>query len=318
MTDLRNDDSSVVLHEHIWNNKHIKIDKKSFFYKTFYDCNINTIGDLCDAKGAFSWEIARSKGLQNSDFMKWAGIIHAIPKAWKQQIKMERPPEENDGLYQRDVCLTFKGKNIDIRQISTREIYNFKVEKLFKPPTAQLNLCNRMQVENIDWNIIYSRIYSTTVDSYLRFFQYKVLNNILYLNRDLYRFKLLDNASSCSFCSIQLETIDHLFVECIETKNLYFQIRVWLGTYNVYLPEISKVNIILGVDDITTNFIILLFKYCLYKGRDSKRPPSLPFFQNLLCHYEKIELLVAKTKNLIDKHNDKWKNVKKALLYKDI
>lgn len=106
-------------------------------------------------------------------------------------------------------------------------------------------------------------------------------------------------------------------MECIETKKLYFEIRNWLGTYNVnvYLPEINKVNvnIILGVDDVTTNFIILLFKYCLYKGRDSKRAPSLSFFQNLLSHYEKIELVVAKTKNLIDKHNDKWTNVIKAL-----
>lgn len=79
------------------------------------------------------------------------------------------------------------------------------------------------------------------------------------------------------------------------------------------MPESSKFNVILGVDDIAINFIILLFKFCLYKARESKKIPTLSIFLNLLSHYEKIEFLVAKSKNKVKNHNHKWKKIKNAL-----
>jgi len=36
----------------------------------------------------------------------------------------------------------------------------------------------------------------------------------------------------------------HVFVECIESKNFYFEIRNWLEQYSVNLPQCDKHNII--------------------------------------------------------------------------
>ena len=164
----------------------------------------------------------------------------------------------------------------------------------------------------INWDKIYSRIYTTTVDSYLRMFQYKILNNVLYLNRDLHRFKISEDPS-CSLCHVSSETIDHLFVECLEAKNYYFEIRDWLEEYEIALPSSNKENIILGVDGTTENFIILLYKFSIYKQREKQKSPSLQQFKNLLKQYEIIEKKVAISKNKIHIHKKKWEKLQNQI-----
>ena len=72
------------------------------------------------------------------------------------------------------------------------------------------------------------------------------------------------------------------------------------------LPVLNKQNIILGVDDMTINFIILLYKYSLYKQREKQKPPSLQQFKNLLKYYELIERKMTINKNKTHIHNKKW------------
>ena len=49
-----------------------------------------------------------------------------------------------------------------------------------------------------------------TYNTYLRRFQYKTLNNILYLNNKLYT-PNLSNSPLCSFCKHENDTILHIF-----------------------------------------------------------------------------------------------------------
>jgi len=153
------------------------------------------------------------------------------------------------------------------------------------------------------------RIYTTTIDTYLRMFQYKILNNVLYLNFDLHRFKIIDSPT-CSLCHSYPETIDHFFIECTEAKNYYIQIKNWLKEYSsVQLPESNKFNILLGVEDVVVNFIILLYKYSLYNARQNKGSVSLLLFINLIKKYEYIERIVAGSRNKNTYHEKKWEKL---------
>ena len=58
-----------------------------------------------------------------------------------------------------------------------------------------------------------------TIESSLRSFQYKILNNILYLNEKLFKFKTVDSPL-CSLCKTENESTLHLFCECAVTSNL--------------------------------------------------------------------------------------------------
>ena len=50
-------------------------------------------------------------------------------------------------------------------------------------------------------------------EPYLRSFQYKVLNSILYTNELLCKIGYVSNPN-CSFCHQTIETISHIFFDC--------------------------------------------------------------------------------------------------------
>ena len=311
ISDQKVNDPTTVCRQYLWNNKHIKIGQKSIFYKEFSNCNINKVENLYDRNYDLTWAYVKSKGLKDKDYIKWAGIISAIPSSWKALVKGNKNGLKKDK--DTKIYLDFMNKKLDLEKVKTNMIYQCLIDKKFRIPSSQQNIEKRINQENpLDWTKIYSRIYLTSIDTYSRYFQYKILNNILYLNRDLHRFKILGH-SSCSFCSLYPETIDHIFVECIESKNFYFDIRNWLLKFDIFLPECNKLNIILGVDDTMLNYILLLYKMCLYKAREKRKIPNLIMFKNCLKHNEKIEYKLAKEKDVVPKHKNKWNKISIAL-----
>ena len=64
----------------LWNNKEIRIDGKSVFYKNFFDNNIiNTIQLLCEMTNIESFNVVRDSGLNNSNFLVWIGLRQSVP-----------------------------------------------------------------------------------------------------------------------------------------------------------------------------------------------------------------------------------------------
>ena len=55
------------------------------------------------------------------------------------------------------------------------------------------------------------------IDTGTRVFQYKILNNILYLNKHLYKIKVVESPL-CSLCQKENETFEHLFLDCTFSK----------------------------------------------------------------------------------------------------
>jgi len=54
----------------IWNNKEIKIDGKSVFYKQYFNMNIKYANDLLfDKSNIESFNVLRSEGLTRSNFL---------------------------------------------------------------------------------------------------------------------------------------------------------------------------------------------------------------------------------------------------------
>ena len=64
-----------------------------------------------------------------------------------------------------------------------------------------------------DWRNIYSLPRITTINKYLSSFQYKICNNILFLNKKLFVF-WMKNTPLCSFCTKKDESLLHIFGKC--------------------------------------------------------------------------------------------------------
>ena len=64
-----------------------------------------------------------------------------------------------------------------------------------------------------DWRNIYSLPRITTINKYLSSFQYKICNNILFLNKKLFVF-WMKNTPLRSFCTKKDESLLHIFSKC--------------------------------------------------------------------------------------------------------
>ena len=114
-----------------------------------------------------------------------------------------------------------------------------------------------------------------TIDSSLRSFQYKILNNILYLNERLYKFNVVDSPL-CSLCGAYNESIKHLFCTCTVTQRLWDQLKSWMDEV-ISFPILEPKTVILDLcSEKTSNYtlinhIILTFKcYIFLKRKEGK------------------------------------------------
>ena len=74
---------------------------------------------------------------------------------------------------------------------------------------SQVYFEDLFQNKYIDSKHVYLLPRQLTVITNLRIFQYKILNNVLYLNEELFSFKKIP-CSLCSFCQSENETPVHL------------------------------------------------------------------------------------------------------------
>ena len=74
--------------------------------------------------------------------------------------------------------------------MSPLNIYTTLLHKKQTPPTAQQKITDKYSETSINWEKVNSLPFHTTLDSKLREFQYKILNNIVFTNDQLFRFGL--------------------------------------------------------------------------------------------------------------------------------
>ena len=83
------------------------------------------------------------------------------------------------------------------------------------------------------WESIYTKPFKTTPDTKLRWFQFRILR-LLSTNSFLFKLKLSATAN-CSFCRIDIETIYHLFWECVHVQ------KFWNSLSDMLLEKCSHV-----------------------------------------------------------------------------
>ena len=149
-----------------------------------------------------------------------------------------------------------------------------------------------------------------TADTILRVFQYKILNNVLFVNKMFLKFRKVESRS-CSFC--KAETHIHLFSRCRRTSILQRQLQEFFSTA-LDLLRIWAQCAIFGFLDcalehkLLINHILLIFKNYLYQARENK---DLNF--NILKNYlTKIRDLEANLKTN-DKYNKTWTAISNIL-----
>ena len=123
------------------------------------------------------------------------------------------------------------------------------------PPTSRKLLSNKFGIDDQNiWSSVYLLPAGVTLDTKIRMFQYKILNNILYVNQRLYHMNLVESPF-CSLCKREIESISHLFRKC------EFSTRLWAETQRWRSPAIALPHLIFHLLQFHIDFLPHLI-YC--------------------------------------------------------
>ena len=191
---------SCILSQYLWFNKFIIVDNSYVNFTNFSTKSINFVSDLVNQNCNFKiWETLKNEyHLDNKLYFQWMQLIQAIALIWKQKINDTEKNVENSYVIQ-DHHLIKNTRKIAIDKLTTTEIYSLLPLSLGNTLTSEKYFDKVFSNENFDWKKIYILPRLVTINSFQRNFQYKILHNILYLNRMLFIFSKT-KTPLCSFC----------------------------------------------------------------------------------------------------------------------
>ena len=114
-------------------------------------------------------------------------------------------------------------------------------------------------------------------EPYVRAFQYKILNSILYTNSKLY--KIGYNADDkCSFCESEPETLPHFFFHCVYSQHFWKQVESYYYSLTKEFFLLTLQYVLIGI--ITSkcpllNYLLLIAKVYLWDCRGSEMLPNI-------------------------------------------
>ena len=136
-------------------------------------------------------------------------------------------------------------QNLPLDKSSSKEIYSILISNIVNKPTSNIYFEQLFENTTLDQNKIYLSPRLVSFDTTLRSFQYKILNNILFLNKKLYTFGIT-NTDLCSFCNAVEETPIHIFFDCVQVKCLWERLQIKFQN-DFILPSLTPQAAILGL-----------------------------------------------------------------------
>ena len=113
-------------------------------------------------------------------------LLHAIHKSWKEDLCNVK--ENIHNLIIQDRHVIRKHHMYFLNMLSGKEILNFLIAQKEEQTASRLYYQKEFSNTNLDWKKIYLLVCIATKDSTMRAFQFKLLNNVLYLNKMLFKF----------------------------------------------------------------------------------------------------------------------------------
>ena len=184
-------------------------------------------------------------------------------------------------------------------------------------PTARQKLSNKYSKIDIDWEKVYTLAFQCTLDTKIREFHYKILNCLIFTNVKL-NFIGVVESPNCTFCQEAAESVEHLLFSCRISSEFWKHVLSWLRDNDVHVETINESDVIFGkfdiVDDyILINHILLLAKYYIYCRKCHNSVPSIRGFIARARRVFNIELHIAREKNKLLFHFQKWEKLTNAL-----
>ena len=183
---------------------------------------------------------------------------------------VKQTSENTSLLVVKDHYLLRGSRIIILEMLSSKELYSLLISTIDHQPTSQKYFDNLFPNIELPWKEIYLTAREATANSHLRCFHYKIINNVLYLNKKLFQYGKTQSPL-CAFCHIEAEATLHAFHTCSVTKILWNQLLLFFETdldFHDVTPQTAVFGFIneLGINlNILQNHVLLTFKLYGYQ-----------------------------------------------------
>ena len=294
--------------EIVWNNSNIYVGNNTVFYKTWLGLGIKYIKDIYDysSKQFYSFEkIKEIYNVPNEDFLKYFSLVQSISNYWKSQLKHE------NGL------IPIESKIINqIFEVKQTNKFAYKLllqSDKNEEDKSEQKWNSTFTNEGLNWKKNYTTPILATGDIKIREFQYKCLKRIIPSNVFLHKCKLVDS-SLCDFCHMEIETVNHMFWECMYVQTFWMQLKNYLNE-NGFEIDITLKTSTFGIQDQQTNenklknVMILLAKYFIFKNKCKKTIPNLEAFKFYIKNRLTVEKEISLLKDKLREFQLNWEIV---------
>ena len=278
-------------HEYIlWNNKKILIEGKTVFYRHYFDKDVIFTKDLLyDMTNTESFRAMKEQGLTNSNFLVWTGLRQSVPLKLRVNIQ------------------NFKTV-IDLENYKCKNYYKHLINFIYEKPRKWDKLSQEFYLRENQLSEVYLLPLRVASEPYVRSFQYKVLNYILYTNDRLFKIGYVSNPN-CTFCKENRETIHHILFECSFSKCFWDMVSSCILNRLGRCGCLSIRDIMIGIlkegMDLI-NYIVILGKTYLWTCRCKGINPIFDHFKKILEMKYETEKYIAFKTNKIRQFKKKW------------
>ena len=140
---------------------------------------------------------------------------------------------------------------ITLDKLTSTGIHSILTLKVQNKPSSNICFENLFNYHDTDLTAIYMLSRLVTDNIYMRSFQYKILNKILYLDKKLHIFGI-KSSPLCFFCNLNDKTPFHIFYECDRVKFLWSEL-VQCFQNTLILPTLTPQTAILEILDPVSN-----------------------------------------------------------------
>ena len=184
--------------------------------------------------------------------------------------------------------------------ISSKKVVRKYLDKWENKMQINFNLCK--------WSLVFKVPFTCTVDTKLRWFQFRLIHRILGTNSFLFKINKVDS-NVCVFCKEEEETLIHLFCSCIYSINFWTSLVYWVkDKIDISLYLDNKVILFGNANNSLKclNLILLLSRFHIYKMKMNEKLPSFSLFKKDIRKYYILEKYMSVVNGEVQKFRSKW------------
>ena len=253
----------------IWNNKYITVDRKSIFWKDWFEKGVIFIQDFLNINGTWmSFQEFTSKYKIRTNFLKYLGILSSVKSAIKLiNVDLSKRPFVDFQSREFKLC---SGRLINLKKAKSRDFYTEFLEDNLEAPTAIFKWLKDYDLNEDMFYKSLPMVQTCTKEPKLLALQFKIIHNIINCKSNLFKWKISED-DICEFCKTsEKDDIIHALFRCDHTKQFLTEIFRRIDPFSTCFGKLEIESFLFGVEDPAQNVIILVLKKYILNVRTYK------------------------------------------------